>query len=45
VLVIAKSHGDSANFRQSLAGRGDGFAKIVDSAMAAGAIHHRFRIG
>ncbi len=45
VLVIAKFQGDTAKFRQALADRGDEFAKIVDTAKAAGAIHHRFGIG
>jgi len=45
VLVITKFHGDTAKFRQALADRGDEFAKIVDTARAAGAIHHRFGIG
>jgi len=45
VLVIAKLQGDSVKFRQALADRGDEFAKIVDAARAAGAIHHRFGIG
>jgi quinol monooxygenase YgiN len=45
VLVIAKFQGDTAKFRHSLADRGDEFAKIVDTARAAGAIHHRFGIG
>lgn len=45
VLVIAKLQGDTVKFRQALADRGDEFAKVVDSARAAGAIHHRFGIG
>jgi hypothetical protein len=45
VIVIAKVQGDTAKFRQSLTDRGDEYAKIVDSAKAAGAIHHRFGIG
>ena len=45
VLVIAKFQGDTAKFRQALADRGDEFAKIVDDARAAGAIHHRFGVG
>ena len=45
VIVIAKFQADTAKFRQSLADRGDEFAKIVDSARAAGAIHHRFGVG
>jgi quinol monooxygenase YgiN len=45
VLITVKFQGDTAKFRQSLADRGDEFAKIVDSAKAAGAIHHRFGIG
>jgi hypothetical protein len=45
VLVIAKFQGDDAKFRQALVDRGDEFAKIVDGAKAAGAIHHRFGIG
>jgi quinol monooxygenase YgiN len=45
VLVIAKLQGDTVKFRQALADRGDEFAKIVDAARAAGAIHHRFGTG
>ena len=45
VLIIAKFQGDTAKFRQALADRGDEFAKIVDDARAAGAIHHRFGVG
>ena len=45
VLVIAKLQGDTVKFRQALADRGDEFAKVVDTARAAGAIHHRFGIG
>jgi quinol monooxygenase YgiN len=45
VLVMAKFKGDTAKFRQALAERGDEFAKLVDGAQAAGAIHHRFGIG
>jgi quinol monooxygenase YgiN len=45
VLVIAKLQGDTVKFRQALADRGDEFAKVVDAARAAGAIHHRFGIG
>jgi hypothetical protein len=45
VLVIAKFQGDTDKFRQSLVERADEFAKIVDSAKAAGSIHHRFGVG
>ena len=45
VLVIGKFQGDTAKFRQALAERGDEFAKFVDIARAAGALHHRFGIG
>jgi hypothetical protein len=45
VLVIAKFQGDTATFRQALAERGEEFAKISDSAKAAGGIHHRFGVG
>jgi quinol monooxygenase YgiN len=45
VLVITKLQGDTAKFRQALASRGDEFAKIIDSARAAGALHHRFGVG
>ena len=45
VLVVAKFQGDTAKFRQALDHRGDDFAKIVDSARAADAIHHRFGVG
>jgi hypothetical protein len=45
VLVIAKLQGDTVKFRQALADRGDEFTKVVDTARAAGAIHHRFGIG
>ena len=45
VIVIARVQGDTAKFRQSLADRSDEYAKIVDSAKAAGAIHHRFGVG
>lgn len=45
VLVIAKFHGDTAMFRQSLADRGEEYAKFGAEARASGAIHHRFGIG
>ena len=45
VIVIGKIQGDTAKFQQSLADRGDEFAKIVESSRAAGAIHHRFGVG
>ena len=45
VLVIVKFQGDTSVFRQSLADRGDEFAKYAESAQSAGAIHHRFGIG
>ena len=45
VIVIDKVQGDTAKFRQSLTDRSDEYAKIVDSAKAAGAIHHRFGVG
>jgi hypothetical protein len=45
VLIVAKFQGDTAKFRQALAGRGDEFAKIGESARLEGAIHHRFGIG
>ncbi len=45
VLITAKFPGDTAKFRQSLADRAEEFAKLKESAMAAGGIHHRFGIG
>lgn len=45
VLIIGKFQGDTAKFRQALTDRADEFAKIADTARAAGAIHHRFGIG
>jgi hypothetical protein len=45
VLVIGKFQGDTATFRQALAGRSGEFAKIADQARSQGAIHHRFGIG
>ena len=45
VIVITKFQGDTAKFRRSPADRPDQFAKIVDAAKSAGALHHRFGIG
>jgi hypothetical protein len=45
VLVIAKFQGDTAQFRQALAERGEEFTKMASSAQAAGGIHHRFGVG
>jgi hypothetical protein len=45
VLVIAKFGGDTAKFRQALAGRAGEFTKIGEAARAAGGIHHRFGVG
>jgi hypothetical protein len=45
VLIVAKFQGDTAQFRQALAERGDEFAKIAVGARAGGAIHHRFGVG
>ncbi len=45
VLIIGKLQGDTAKFRQALTDRADEFAKIADTARAAGAIHHRFGVG
>ena len=45
VLVTAKFQGDTATFRQALADRTEEFAKLRESAMAAGGIHHRFGVG
>lgn len=45
VLITGKFQGDTAKFRQALTDRADEFAKIADSARAAGAIHHRFGVG
>ena len=45
VLIIGKFQGDTAVFRQALADRADEFAKISETAQAAGGIHHRFGIG
>jgi quinol monooxygenase YgiN len=45
VLVTAKFQGDTATFRQALADRTEEFAKLKESAMAAGGIHHRFGVG
>jgi hypothetical protein len=45
VLVTVKFPGDTATFRRALADRVEEFAKLKESAMAAGGIHHRFGIG
>ena len=45
VLVTVKFPGDTATFRQALTGRADEFAKLKESAKAAGGIHHRFGVG
>jgi quinol monooxygenase YgiN len=45
VLIIGKFQGDTATFRQALADRADEFAKIAETARAAGGIHHRFGVG
>jgi hypothetical protein len=45
VLIIGKFQGDTATFRQALSEQAGEFAKIAESARAAGAIHHRFGIG
>ena len=45
VLVIAKFQGDTAQFRQALAERGEEFAKMAQSAQASGGLHHRFGVG
>jgi hypothetical protein len=45
VLVTVKFPGDTTTFRQALADRVEEFAKLKESAMAAGGIHHRFGIG
>jgi hypothetical protein len=45
VLVTVKFPADTAAFRQALADRADEFAKITESAQAAGGIHHRFGVG
>ena len=45
VLVTVKFPGDTATFRQALADRAEEFAKLKESAMAAGGIHHRFGVG
>jgi hypothetical protein len=45
VLITIKFPGDTATFRQALADRGGEFAKISESARAAGGIHHRFGTG
>jgi quinol monooxygenase YgiN len=45
MLIIGKFQGDTAKFRQALTDRADEFAKIADTARAAGAIHHRFGVG
>jgi hypothetical protein len=45
VLVTIKFQGDTATFREAIAGRGDEFAKLGESARAAGSIHHRFGVG
>jgi hypothetical protein len=45
VLVTAKFQGDTATFRQAIADRTEEFAKLKESAMAAGGIHHRFGVG
>ena len=45
VLVIAKFQGDTAAFRQALAGRAGEFTKYADAARASGGVHHRFGVG
>ena len=45
VIITGKFQGDTAVFRRALTERADEFAKIGDSARAAGAIHHRFGVG
>jgi hypothetical protein len=45
VLAVVKFQGDTAAFRQALIDRADEFAKLADSARAAGGIHHRFGVG
>jgi len=45
VLVIGKIRGDTATFRQALAGRAGEFAGYAEMARAAGGIHHRFGVG
>ncbi len=45
VLVTVKFPGDTATFRRALTGRADESAKLRESAMAAGGIHHRFGVG
>ena len=45
VLVIGKFQGDTATFRQALAGRAREFVKYADAARAAGGVHHRFGVG
>lgn len=45
VIIIGKFQGDTATFRRALTERADEFAKIGDTARAAGGIHHRFGVG
>jgi heme-degrading monooxygenase HmoA len=45
VLVIGKFQGDTATFRQALAGRAGELASYADMARTAGGIHHRFGLG
>jgi hypothetical protein len=45
VLIVAKFHGDTAKFRQSLKERADDYVKYAELGRAAGAIHHRFGVG
>jgi quinol monooxygenase YgiN len=45
VLVIGTFRGDTATFRKSLEERPEEFARIMERAKAAGALHHRFGVG
>ena len=44
-LTVVKISGDVDRFRQSLADRGEEFAKIAEDAKTKGALHHRFGLG
>ncbi len=45
VLVNVKFQGDTAKFRQSLAGQASEFEKWSNLSRASGCVHHRFGIG
>ena len=45
VLIVAKFHGDTAKFRQTLLERAEDLIKFGELSRTAGAIHHRFGVG